>query len=111
MSIKCQSHVWEHSQQKGSTLLVLLAIADYAHDDGTGAWPSIATLARKSRMTRRNVQLVIRQLERSKELKVRCRAGPHRCNMYEVKLPKSIGVKITQVKSSASMGETRPRYR
>lgn len=43
--------------------LVLLAMADHARDDGTGCYPSIDRLARKSSLTRRGVQKIIRRLE------------------------------------------------
>src|SRR5579872_2683561 len=42
--------------------LVLLAMADHARDDGTGCYPSIDTLARKSSLTRRGVQKIMRRL-------------------------------------------------
>jgi hypothetical protein len=34
MSIRVMTKVWDHSTQKGSTLLLLLALADHAADDG-----------------------------------------------------------------------------
>ncbi len=34
MSIKIMSAVWRYSKAKGSALLVLLAIADFANDQG-----------------------------------------------------------------------------
>jgi hypothetical protein len=43
--------------------LVLLALADHARDDGTGAYPSIDLLARKSSLSRRGTQKVMRRLE------------------------------------------------
>lgn len=43
--------------------LVLIALADHARDDGTGAYPSIETLARKASLKRRGVQYVMRRLE------------------------------------------------
>ena len=67
MSIRVMSHVWEHSQHKGGDLLLLLAIADHADDHGQ-AFPSIKLLAQKTRMTERNVQLVIKRLTHSIEL-------------------------------------------
>jgi hypothetical protein len=42
---------------------VLLAMADHAHDDGAGCYPSIATLAKKTNVSRRGVQKIMRQLE------------------------------------------------
>jgi Helix-turn-helix domain len=46
-----------------SEKLVLLALADHARDDGTGAYPSIDRLARKSSLSRRGVQKIMRRLE------------------------------------------------
>lgn len=69
MSIYCLTRVWRDSQHKGGTLLVLLAIADYADDDGM-AFPSIKTLAEKARMSQRNVQYALRVLTESGELRI-----------------------------------------
>lgn len=44
--------------------LVLLAMADHARDDGTGCYPSMGGLARKTSQSRRGVQLIVRRLER-----------------------------------------------
>ena len=68
MSIYVMSQVWAGSQHKGAALLLMLALADFAHDDGTNAYPSVATLARKTRMSDRQVQRLIQQCERSGEL-------------------------------------------
>ena len=84
MSIRVINHVWERSKQKGSALLLLLAIADFAHDDGGGAYPSIETLARKVRMSRRNTKLLLQKLEAAGEIEVQRGAGPQRCNVYRV---------------------------
>jgi Helix-turn-helix domain len=43
--------------------LVLLAMADHARDDGTGCYPSIETLARKTSQSRRGVQKILRRLQ------------------------------------------------
>jgi len=40
------TYVWEHSSQKGTLLLLLLAVADFADKDGK-AYPSIRTLANR----------------------------------------------------------------
>ncbi len=68
MSVRASAIVWEESQQKGSALLLLLALADYAHDDGTNAFPSVPTLAKKTRLGRRNIQLLLRKLEEAGEV-------------------------------------------
>ena len=56
MSLRVMNWVWEHSTAKGSELLLLLDIADAADDQGRNAFPSISTLAAKTRMSRRTVQ-------------------------------------------------------
>lgn len=51
MSIKLMSKVWEEAEVSGSELLVLLALADYANDDGTSIYPSMQSIAKKSRLS------------------------------------------------------------
>lgn len=67
MSIKEMSRVWADSKQKGSALLLLLAIADNANDDGI-CWPGTETLAKKTRMTTRNVLRLLDTLIGAKEI-------------------------------------------
>lgn len=88
MSIKAMSHVWEHSNQKGSRLLMLLAIADFADDHGV-AYPGIERLAKKTRMSERNAQMTLRALEQAGELTIQAGKGietGHGCtNRYNLK--------------------------
>ena len=67
MSIKVMSQVWEHSQMKGSALLLLIAVADFADDEGY-AFPSTETLAQKIRMSTRQVIRLRQMLYESGEL-------------------------------------------
>lgn len=99
------AHVWKHSRQKGSTLLLLLAIADHAHDDGEGAYPSVATLAKKVRMSERNVQYLIKRLEASGELGVLHGQGPQGCNLFSVKMSARVQSSAKGVQSSVLGGE------
>lgn len=85
------SWVWDHSYSVGSARLVLLAIADSADHDGSNAWPSIATLTKKTRLGERTVRDAIRQLESIGELRTEFQKGgpadlePHeRPNRYTV---------------------------
>lgn len=68
MSIKAIALVQERTRAKGSNLLALLAIADHAHDDGTHGFPSPATIAWKSRLTERAVEIILRKLVRDGEV-------------------------------------------
>lgn len=68
MSIRAWSLVWERTRAKGSNLLMLLAIADYAKDDGRWAWPSARTLSWKTRLTGRGGELVLWKLVADREV-------------------------------------------
>lgn len=79
--------IWTSSPTSGNERLVLLALADAcSRDDGTGCWPSIATIARKANISERTVQRVLDRLERNGHLKVhRGQGGAHRStNSYTV---------------------------
>jgi hypothetical protein len=67
MSVKVMGRVWEHSRQSGGALLILLALADFADDNGR-SWPAVKTLAEKARMSERNARYVLRSLESSGEI-------------------------------------------
>jgi hypothetical protein len=87
MSIGLINAVWKHSgQKKSGALVVLQAIADYADADGI-AWPAVATLARKTRMSKRNLQRWLSALQRDGELQVLRNQGMRGSNIYKICLP------------------------
>ena len=63
---------WQIEELKPAYKFVLMALADAAGDDGY-CWPSIPTLARKTGMSERSVQRILRILEKSGLLKVEAR--------------------------------------
>jgi hypothetical protein len=64
MSIAVMNWVWANSPTSGNERLVLLALSDAcSRDDGTGCWPSAATIARKANISDRTVRRVITRLE------------------------------------------------
>jgi hypothetical protein len=91
MSVKVLARVWEHSRQKGTALLLALAIADYCNDEAW-AWPSIVSLRRKTRLrSDRTVQILLRKLEAAGEIAIERGAGmvgtaggSQRTNLYRV---------------------------
>ncbi len=80
------SWVIENSRHKGSSFVVLLMIANYAHKDGSNAFPGFETIARDSRISVRQVTRIIPVLERSRELVVEHGKGPHGTNRYTVNM-------------------------
>ena len=53
---------------------LLLAMADHARDDGTGCYPSVGRLARKTSLSERGVQKLIRRMEQKGFLVARGKA-------------------------------------
>jgi hypothetical protein len=95
MSIFISSKVWEHSTATEATLLVHLAIAEFADEDGY-AYPSIATLAQKTRVSERTVQRAIRWLRVSGEIEIIAKAGMRGCNLYRVITDRRVPTEATQ---------------
>lgn len=95
LSVQAISWVIKHSKHKGNSFVVLMMIANHAKSDGTGAWPSVPTLAREARVSERTVQRCIHRLSRKwsgvkdwhvdpPELKVLVGKGPHGSNLYDI---------------------------
>ncbi|MBU4214309.1 MAG: helix-turn-helix domain-containing protein [Actinobacteria bacterium] len=64
MSIDITRAVWEDAHFSQTALLVLLALADHANEDGV-CWPSVARLATRVRTSERHVQRVLGDLEQA----------------------------------------------
>ena len=62
------SLVWEHYPVGGGELLVALAYADHAHDDGTGIRPSVSYTAKKTRQGIRTVQMHLARMRETEWL-------------------------------------------
>lgn len=88
MSIKVMSYVWEHSQQRGAKLLVMLALADFADDNGY-SFPKMKTIAEKARVTEGTAKDAIFECEQTGEIVVweRYIEGVQRSNVYQIALP------------------------
>ena len=61
MSIKAMNYIWEHSEQKGTKLLVLLAIADRCNDEGE-CFPGTLRIASKTRIKQAALRKHMREL-------------------------------------------------
>lgn len=63
MSVFVMSLVWKRFPSGGGDMLLALALADHASDDGTKVYPSIKHLAQKTRQSERTVQYQLRRME------------------------------------------------
>jgi hypothetical protein len=84
MSIAVMTHVWNNSKQEGGALLLLLALADFSDDNGN-SFPSVDTLARKTRLSERHVQRLLRKLKKENEIGILTNEGPFGCNLYNIR--------------------------
>lgn len=55
--------VWANYPGKGGELIVALALADWADDDGNNIYPAINTIANKARLSRRQVQYIVKKMQ------------------------------------------------
>src|SRR4029077_10328038 len=85
MSIKVATQVWNGSRHKSGDLLVLLALADHADDQGK-AWPGIPLLARKARLSERHTRRCLNRLASSCEVEILPNAAPSGRNLYHIRL-------------------------
>jgi len=84
MSWQAVTWVLEQSQATLGSRLVLLSIASHANREGHNSWPAVETICLETRLSRREVQYCLRQLEELGELKTRAKRG--RPNMYDLPL-------------------------
>lgn len=91
------SWVIDHSAHKGGTLLTLLMIGNHAHSDGTGAYPSLKTLAGETRMSVRQVARNIEVLIESGELQAAKDAGPRGVTVYALPLVDKMSSRSTPI--------------
>ena len=77
------SWVWKHADVSGATLLVLLALADYANHNGI-CWPGVEALAEKARVSERYVRDLLGDLERDGFIVRELNTGPYGVNTYKV---------------------------
>lgn len=107
MSFAALRHVWDSSRQSGAPFTVLLALADYANDEGV-AWPSVEALARKARLSERTTHYALAQLNKSGEIAIETGGGRNRPNQYRLRLTETVhGLHpITQAETVQTATET-----
>ena len=87
MSVRLMGSVFE-LDIASTWKLVLLAMADHARDDGTGCYPSVELLAKKTSQSRRGVQKILRLLEDAGLIAASkvSRGGPRHSTEYKLTL-------------------------
>lgn len=75
MSVQAIAWVLDHSQATLGTRLVAIAVANHADKNGRDAWASVSLYAEEARLSERQVQYALRELERSGEIRKAGRRG------------------------------------
>ena len=76
--------VWERAEVPANELLILLALADNASDDGLDCWPSLDTLSAKCRCSNRTAFGTLQRLEKKGYINIiRPGLGRGKTNSYE----------------------------
>jgi len=103
MSIKIMTWVWEHSPYSGAPLLVHLALADHANDEGR-CWPSQRRLADKARCTDRLVRSAISRMQADRLLDIEVESNGRKTHMYRLLTPEisSTGTQFRPHRKSAT---------
>lgn len=99
MSLRVMSHVWANSKQKGAALLLLLAMADIADDQGD-CFPSADYLAKKARVEVRSIQRAVSKLVEAGELVVFDKCGTKGRNGQKTNLYRLV---LTTVESALAL--------
>lgn len=92
--------VFEESKATLGARLVLLALADYAHDDGTKAWPSVENIARKARLSERGARDALRKLEKDGHV-VNVGKTKYGTSIYTIVCPLNPGAAVSAGAESA----------
>ena len=90
MSLKVSQYVWKHSRHRGTTKLLLLALADFANDSGI-CWPSAATLSEYIGETERHTRALLKKLVEDGDLIVAPGGGRGNTTKYGVAVGMSEG--------------------
>ncbi len=102
MSIKIMSWVWDNSPYEGKALLIHLAMADFANDEGL-LWPSQATLAKKSRSTDRHVRDVISGMERDGLVELVTASNGRDAHKYRLLARNSVPPEVSSTRNSTTL--------
>lgn len=95
MSVKIMAMVWDKSPASGSELLCLLAMADWANDQGGSLHPSVLTLAHKIRISESQTRRILHKFIEQGFLSVvgNAQGGkPGASRRYQINVPKLLAL-------------------
>ena len=106
MSVRAMTWAWEQSIPPNGKI-VLLALADHAHDDGRNAYPSLGRLARKTGYSDRQVQRILTELCRTGLIAVQAEATPNRPTAYLLRIGTEFSISRDDFRTGSATPELR----
>lgn len=91
MSVLASTWAWQQ-QITPNLKLMLVALADHAHDDGRGAWPSVELLSAKTGYSERQVTRNLKDLVTAGVIRIERQATRHRPTEYALNISESFVV-------------------
>lgn len=104
MSVQALSWVLNESKATLGSRLVLLSIANHADAKGMNSWPAVPVIAEEARISERQVQNCLRNLERLGELKIIRGEGYKGSHRFEVVKMRGENIAPPPVKSAGVEG-------
>lgn len=89
------NEVIEAAPVEQGALLVLIMLADSADEHSRQCWPAVSTIARRSRLSERQVQYCLKDLAARGMIEIETNAGRSGTNLYRVTRPETWGGAIT----------------
>src|SRR5262245_29695402 len=110
MSVRVCAAIWSRFSNGGPYLLAMLALGDYADDNGLKLYPSIKTLAQKMRCSESQARRILHRLIDSGHIEVvgndRGGIGPrrYRINLEHLSAPVATSRPSTNASGTPSIG-------
>lgn len=102
------TRVFDTSPSEGLSRLVLIALADYADDDGV-CWPAIASIAKKARCAESTVHRALKRLAESGEIEIHLNAKDKGVNLYRLVAAAGEQLRLGVSAAEGSHGDTGAR--
>lgn len=101
------TRVFDTSPSEGLTRLVLIALADYADDDGN-CWPAVESIAKKARCAESTVHRSLKKLVETGEIEINRGAGRNGVHKYRLVAAAGEQLKLGVSTSEGSHVDTGP---
>jgi hypothetical protein len=95
MSCHAVRAVLDRSEAKGSARLLLVILAEHLNQNTRRCDPSVATLARECKTSRRTIPRLLAQLKAAGEIEIHAGGGRNHCNSYTITVAENPDTVVT----------------